>query len=398
VIVNIDNPKFLYKGKIDNLSLQYKNKTVENPYYTVIKLKNSGSSPIKTNDFESNIQIKFNEKVTIFETSILDRQPKELDTNISIVNSNILIKPTLFNSDDYITIGILSSLPSERPVVNARIIGIKSIKESVLNNEEKSSFLGILLLLTSILIMGLYSSIAYDLNQRILSHKKNSTSRLRIIKTTILCLSLCFATAICTLGSFELLGINFYSISKYSFLTIIIIIIEASVVLFIKDRYSSAGWFKKGNTLFKLNRYDEAIRAYDKSIELKPDDDLSWYNKGNALFNLNRYDEAIRAYDKSIELKPDDDLSWFKKGNTLFKLNRYDEAIRTYKRSLELNADNASALYNIACIYAILENKIDSLSNLEQAIKNSIKYKNDAKTDTDFKIFWNDDDFKRITN
>jgi len=330
VIVNIDNPKFLYKGKIDNLSLQYKNKTVENPYYTVIKLKNSGSSPIKTNDFESNIQIKFNEKVTIFETSILDRQPKELDTNISIVNSNILIKPTLFNSDDYITIGILSSLPSERPVVNARIIGIKSIKESVLNNEEKSSFLGILLLLTSILIMGLYSSIAYDLNQRILSHKKNSTSRLRIIKTTILCLSLCFATAICTLGSFELLGINFYSISKYSFLTIIIIIIEASVVLFIKDRYSSAGWFKKGNTLFKLNRYDEAIR--------------------------------------------------------------------TYKRSLELNADNASALYNIACIYAILENKIDSLSNLEQAIKNSIKYKNDAKTDTDFKIFWNDDDFKRITN
>ncbi len=34
-----------------------------------------------------------------------------------------------------------------------------------------------------------------------------------------------------------------------------------------------------------------------------------WYNKGNALYDQDKYDEAIQAFDKVIELKPDD--IWF---------------------------------------------------------------------------------------
>jgi len=29
-----------------------------------------------------------------------------------------------------------------------------------------------------------------------------------------------------------------------------------------------------------LNRYDEAITAYDRAIEISPQDSKAWYNKG----------------------------------------------------------------------------------------------------------------------
>ena len=37
-----------------------------------------------------------------------------------------------------------------------------------------------------------------------------------------------------------------------------------------------------------------------------PQDSMSWYNKGNALNKLNKFGEAIKAYDKAIEINPKD--------------------------------------------------------------------------------------------
>ncbi|MEO1404045.1 MAG: tetratricopeptide repeat protein, partial [Cyanobacteria bacterium J06635_1] len=61
-----------------------------------------------------------------------------------------------------------------------------------------------------------------------------------------------------------------------------------------------------GNTYNDLKRYDEAISAYEKAIELDPDDATAHYNLGNTYKALKRYDEAISAYEKAIELDPDD--------------------------------------------------------------------------------------------
>ena len=44
--------------------------------------------------------------------------------------------------------------------------------------------------------------------------------------------------------------------------------------------------------------YNEAIRDYEKAIELDPRYALTWNNKGKALFDQGKYDEAIQAYEK----------------------------------------------------------------------------------------------------
>ena len=77
-------------------------------------------------------------------------------------------------------------------------------------------------------------------------------------------------------------------------------------------------WFHKGSELMSSEKYNEAIKEYDKAIEINPHDSLAWYNKGLALDKLNKHEEAIKAYDKAIEINPQNSMTWYDK-NTLSK-------------------------------------------------------------------------------
>jgi tetratricopeptide (TPR) repeat protein len=63
-------------------------------------------------------------------------------------------------------------------------------------------------------------------------------------------------------------------------------------------------WFDKGNALCGQGKYDEAISAYDKAIEINPQYVDAWNNKGLALDGQGKYDESIQAYGKAIEINP----------------------------------------------------------------------------------------------
>ena len=73
-------------------------------------------------------------------------------------------------------------------------------------------------------------------------------------------------------------------------------------------------WNNKGFSLYELNKFDEAIKAYDKRIGLLQDSDVPWTGKGLALDNLNKSDEAIKAFNKVIEIKPQDSIALDGKG------------------------------------------------------------------------------------
>lgn len=95
------------------------------------------------------------------------------------------------------------------------------------------------------------------------------------------------------------------AIFKYITLGIIL-----SIILFVSAPYyanrldpkDAASWGNKGNVLYSQGKYDEAIKAYDKAIEINPQYSEAWNNKGNAFYAQGKYDEAVRAYDKAIEI------------------------------------------------------------------------------------------------
>ncbi len=68
-------------------------------------------------------------------------------------------------------------------------------------------------------------------------------------------------------------------------------------------------WLSKGDALRKLERYEEALPAYDQALRLNPKSGLAYWQKGDVLRELKRYEEAVAAYDQAVRLDPNDALA-----------------------------------------------------------------------------------------
>jgi tetratricopeptide (TPR) repeat protein len=101
----------------------------------------------------------------------------------------------------------------------------------------------------------------------------------------------------------------------------------------------SKEWFDRGNKLYRLGRYEEAISSYDRAIEINPDLHEVWYNLGVSLSNLGRYADAIASYDRAIAINPDYHEFWSNRGVSLGNLGRYADAIASHDRAIEIKPD-----------------------------------------------------------
>jgi tetratricopeptide (TPR) repeat protein len=133
---------------------------------------------------------------------------------------------------------------------------------------------------------------------------------------------------------------------------------------------SAEVWFNKGFALNSLVKYDEAINAYDKAINLNPYYAAAWNNKGIALDNQGKHDESIKAYDEAIRLDPNDADAKNNKGTTLGRdLGNYDEAILAFDEAIRLNPKHVKA-WNNKGIALVGQGKYDeAIRAYDEAIK-----------------------------
>lgn len=99
-------------------------------------------------------------------------------------------------------------------------------------------------------------------------------------------------------------------------------------------------WLERGDELFQHNRYHEALAAYQKVIQVKPNHEQVWFKCGLAFESIQDFEQAITAYDRVIQLQPHDYLPWLKRANVLTALQRYDGALAAYDEVLRLQPNN----------------------------------------------------------
>jgi superkiller protein 3 len=65
---------------------------------------------------------------------------------------------------------------------------------------------------------------------------------------------------------------------------------------------TSSYWLKKGYELSINGSNEQALQAYEKAIQIDPENAIAWINKANALAWLNKTSESNQAYHKALEI------------------------------------------------------------------------------------------------
>ncbi len=105
--------------------------------------------------------------------------------------------------------------------------------------------------------------------------------------------------------------------------------------------------------LLARNRFDEALEAERKALELEPMTmvvraSFTWIN-----YQARRFEEAAANGFEVVEIDPNFVLGRFYLGITLAQLHRYDEAIGQLKAAVELTTGGSLVRAALANVYAV---------------------------------------------
>ena len=126
---------------------------------------------------------------------------------------------------------------------------------------------------------------------------------------------------------------------------------EMSVLLFEKGKEAGGKeFFEKaqevrsyyGMSLFKLERYEEALKIVDSALEVKPESSTEWSNRGFVLSALGRYEEALEAFDKALFFNPESPKILTSTGIVYFRMGFPEKALEIFDKALEIKPKKAS--------------------------------------------------------
>lgn len=112
-------------------------------------------------------------------------------------------------------------------------------------------------------------------------------------------------------------------------------------------------FLNRGNELYVLGNYQEAIRFYNLAIPKLASPAEAHKNKGTAFFALNRFNDALDAYNMATVHKQDYAVAYFNKGIVLQILNRDEEALPAFDNAIQYNPDAMQKHIRIKAMYLV---------------------------------------------
>ncbi|MFN6197618.1 MAG: tetratricopeptide repeat protein, partial [Dolichospermum sp.] len=127
---------------------------------------------------------------------------------------------------------------------------------------------------------------------------------------------------------------------------------------------------ERGNQLWRLRRYPEAIQAFEAAIKQKPKFiHLAYYGKGLALGRSGKYPEAITALQQAVQSQPDFVPAWYNLSVVYRDSNQLDKALAAINQAIQLQPNNPN-LYNQKCaILSDLKRYKEAAAAINKAIE-----------------------------
>ncbi|NCR63297.1 MAG: serine protease [Microcystis aeruginosa LG11-05] len=136
-------------------------------------------------------------------------------------------------------------------------------------------------------------------------------------------------------------------------------------------------WIERGGQLWRLFRYEEAIKAFDEAIKQNDPKNvyLAWYGKGLALGYLGKYQTAIEALQQAINTLPKrEDLKNFHssilqlQSGVYRSLENYEQALTVINQAISLVPNNPNHYNEKSSVLSQLKRYDEGLAAITQAI------------------------------
>jgi tetratricopeptide (TPR) repeat protein/S1-C subfamily serine protease len=157
---------------------------------------------------------------------------------------------------------------------------------------------------------------------------------------------------------------------------------------------SADRWIEYGNQLYRLEKYDSAVEAFDRAINLQPDSQLlldAYYGKGLALRSKtlalqgdelfpqgentvnNDYLAALIAFDRAIKLVPQGYQSnfyylWKYRSKSLRNLRKYQDALIAINEAIKLEKEDNQLLLEKTYILISSRQFLEALQVINQIL------------------------------
>ena len=165
------------------------------------------------------------------------------------------------------------------------------------------------------------------------------------------------------------------------------------------DPFNKENYFRKGTFNAMMLNYNDALRAFNRALELKPNCLEAYFNRANINFELIEHQYSIEQsapqititqgdspdlkktkqsgipdfssvladYDRVIALDPKMSFAYYNRGNIKNRMRDFEGAIRDYTAALVLEPNFAEAFYNRALTLIYLKNTKDACLDLSKA-------------------------------
>ena len=130
------------------------------------------------------------------------------------------------------------------------------------------------------------------------------------------------------------------------------------------------GLIEAGVGYISINRYEQAVEAFERAVRFEEENAEAWVNKGFAHAEMEEYDRAMRAYDEALRVDEDEEFAVEALVNKAYAEyeSRRGNPLETVERALEKDERNAAAWYNRAVFLNERGSYEDALRCIDNAL------------------------------
>ena len=131
---------------------------------------------------------------------------------------------------------------------------------------------------------------------------------------------------------------------------------------------SAYSYYRKGNVMISVGRFDAAVEAFKQAVKLDPEDVDYYHSLSYAYSKTGELELSLEYANRAILLDKTSSYSYFRKAWAFQEMEKYGEAITSYEKCIEYESTFVDAYANISFCYSKLKDFNKSILYANKAI------------------------------